>query len=204
MSRQSFKVCFCFKRIFKIKGAEPPDDIKRLFEQYSENGTMTLEQLHTFLLNFQEEKATKEDAQAIFNSLKHLNIFQRNGLHLEAFFRYLFGDLNPPIPSKVHHDMEAPLTHYFLYTGHRSYLTGNQLSSYCSVDPIIKALRKGVRVIELDLWPNATKDNVDVCHGGTLTTPVELIKCLRAIKDHAFSASEFPVVITFEDHLTST
>lgn len=31
---------------------------------------------------------------------------------------------------------------------------------------------------------------------------MELIKCLRAIKDHAFIASEYPIVITFEDHLT--
>ena len=36
----------------------------------------------------------------------------------------------------------------------------------------------------------------------TLTAPVELNKCLKAIKDHAFTASEYPVVITFEDHLT--
>ena len=36
----------------------------------------------------------------------------------------------------------------------------------------------------------------------TLTSPVKLIKCLQAIKNHAFVASEYPVVITFEDHLT--
>lgn len=36
----------------------------------------------------------------------------------------------------------------------------------------------------------------------TLTTPVELIKCLRSIKEYAFVASEYPVVITLEDHLT--
>ena len=66
--------------------------------------------------------------------------------------------------------MKAPLAHYFLFTGHNSYLTGNQLSSDCSVDPIIKALKRGVRVIELDLWPNATNDDVDVCHGGYEST----------------------------------
>lgn len=37
----------------------------------------------------------------------------------------------------------------------------------------------------------------------TLTSPVKLIKCLRSIKKHAFSASEYPVVITLEDHLTT-
>ena len=72
---------------------------------------------------------------------------------------------------QVHHDMKAPLAHYFLFTGHNSYLTGNQLSSDSSVEPIIDALKKGVRVIELDLWPNSSTDDVEVRHGG-----YELIK----------------------------
>lgn len=67
---------------------------------------------------------------------------------------------------QVHHDMTAPLSHYFVFTGHNSYLTGNQLSSGCSDVPIIKALKRGVRVIELDLWPNLSRDNVHVLHGG--------------------------------------
>lgn len=201
-NKQSFKVCFCFRRIFRLKVAEPPEDIKKMFDMYAENDTISLDDLHSFMVDFQgEADATKEDAQAIFNSLKHLNIFQRKGLHLDAFFRYLFGDLNPPISSKVHHDMKAPLAHYFLFTGHNSYLTGNQLSSNSSVHPITQALLRGVRVIELDLWPNSKKNGVEVRHGGTLTSPVDLIKCLRAIKDNAFTASEYPVIITFEDHL---
>lgn len=31
---------------------------------------------------------------------------------------------------------------------------------------------------------------------------MELIKCLRAIKAHAFDVSDYPVVVTLEDHLT--
>lgn len=189
--------------------AEAPAEIKTLFQEYSDNGLMTNDHLQRFLVQIQkEENATVEDAQAIINKLhelKHLNIFHRKGLHLEAFFKYLFADFNPPIPPNigVHQDMTAPLSHYFIYTGHNSYLTGNQLSSDCSDVPIINALHRGVRVIELDIWPNSAKDDINVLHGRTLTTPVELIKCLRSIKEHAFSASEYPVVITLEDHLTT-
>ncbi|KAL2526528.1 Phosphoinositide phospholipase C 2 [Abeliophyllum distichum] len=208
MSKQTYKVCFCFRRRFRLASAEAPADIKALFERYSDNGVMGVDQLQSFLIEVQkEENATVDDALAIMNSLhelKHLNIFHRRGLNLEAFFKYIFGDMNPPLNPKlgVHHDMNAPLSHYFIYTGHNSYLTGNQLSSDCSDAPIINALHRGVRVIELDIWPNSTNDDIDVLHGRTLTTPVALNKCLKSIKENAFSASEYPVVITLEDHLT--
>ncbi|KAG0598386.1 hypothetical protein M758_12G068400 [Ceratodon purpureus] len=37
----------------------------------------------------------------------------------------------------------------------------------------------------------------------TLTNPVSFEKCLIAIKEKAFSSSEYPVCVTLEDHLTS-
>lgn len=206
MSKQSYRFCFCFRRMFKLRMAEAPEDIVNLFNAYSDNGLMTIENLHRFMVDFQgEDKATLNDAQAIFHSLRRFHVFPRRGLHLHAFFQYLLGDLNPPLPPLgVHHDMEAPLAHYFMYTGHNSYLTGNQISSNSSIEPIISSLRSGVRVIELDLWPNSKRDDVQVYHGGTITSAVELIKCLKAIKENAFYASEYPVIITFEDHLDSS
>ncbi|KAF8022150.1 hypothetical protein BT93_G2332 [Corymbia citriodora subsp. variegata] len=210
MSKQTYRVCFCFRRKFRLTASEAPGDVKDLFQRYSENGVMSVDQLQRFLIEVQKEGgATREDAQGIVDKLHeqqgHLHIFQRKDLTLEAFFRYLFGVVNPPLSPNlgVHHDMNAPLSHYYIYTGHNSYLTGNQLSSDCSDKPIIDALKKGVRVIELDIWPNSDKDDVHVLHGRTLTAPVELIKCLRSIKEYAFVASEYPVVITLEDHLTA-
>nr|GMC63872.1 phosphoinositide phospholipase C 2-like [Ipomoea batatas] len=205
MSKQTYSVCFCFRRRFQLAEAEAPAEIREIFDQYSENGLMSVENLHRFLIEVQkEENTTMEDAQAILDSLHHLKVLHHKDLHIHAFFKYIFGDANSPINPKlgIHHDMNSPLSHYFIYTGHNSYLTGNQLSSDCSDAPIIEALKSGVRVIELDIWPNSAKDDVDVLHGRTLTTPVALIKCLKSIKEHAFSASEYPVVITLEDHLT--
>ncbi|KAL4610158.1 hypothetical protein ACB092_08G031700 [Castanea dentata] len=206
--KERFKVCFCFNRFYRFRETEPPESIRILFQQYSENDIMTIDHLHRFLIEVQgEQNASKDSAQAIFNSShKHLKFLPRKGFNLDIFIRYLLSDdQNGPLrPLGVHHDMSAPLAHYFLYTSHNTYLTGNQISSNSSIAPIIDALKRGVKVIELDLWPNSKKDDVEVRHGGTLTRPVELIKCLRAIKDNAFSANEYPVVITFEDHLNQT
>ncbi|XP_061347174.1 phosphoinositide phospholipase C 4-like isoform X2 [Gastrolobium bilobum] len=205
----SYRVCVCFNRRFKVAEAVPPQDVRDLFNKYSDGGTnMTPDQLRRFLSEVQGEDDDDDDhphkaVEQVVQKRHHITKFVRHNLTLDDFHYYLFSpDLNPPIGSQVNQDMTAPLSHYFIYTGHNSYLTGNQLSSDCSDVPVIKALNRGVRVVELDIWPNSTKDDVLVLHGRTLTTPVELIKCLKSIKEHAFSASPYPVIITLEDHLT--
>jgi hypothetical protein len=103
MSKQTYRVCFCFRRRFRLAAAEAPAEIKTLFEKYSENGIVSVDHFRRFLIEVQkEDKATAEDAQAILDSLSHLGIFHRKGLNLEGFFKYLFSDSNPPLlPQKV-------------------------------------------------------------------------------------------------------
>ncbi|GLT48754.1 hypothetical protein SLA2020_223610 [Shorea laevis] len=205
----SYRVCLCFTRKFRIVEAEPPEDVKDAFKKYAKDGKhITAEELQQFLVDVQGEAgASVAEAvgmvEKVLQERHHNTKTVRHTLTLEDFQYYLFSaDLNPPIRDKVHHDMKAPLSHYFIFTGHNSYLTGNQLLSDSSDVPIIKAVKNGVRVVELDLWPNSDKSDVQVLHGGTLTTPVELTKCLQSIKDNAFTENQYPVVITLEDHLT--
>ncbi|RID67348.1 hypothetical protein BRARA_D02432 [Brassica rapa] len=217
----NYKMFKCFNRKFKINEVQPTNDVRDAFCKFSvgggggggdgdrSSGVMGAEQLCSFLDDHQVHSVTTvAEAQRLIDEVirrrHHVTRFTRHGLDLDDFFNFLFyDDLNPPIKSHVHQDMTAPLSHYFIYTGHNSYLTGNQLSSDCSEVPVIKALQRGVRVIELDLWPNSTGTDINVLHGRTLTTPVPLIKCLKSIRDYAFSSSPYPVIITLEDHLTA-
>eukprot|EP00249_Psilotum_nudum_P023448 c28877_g1_i2 orf=370-2205(-) len=206
----SFKICCFGRREFAIDSSIPTD-IGAVFDKYAKNGLMGKEQLKRFLMEEQgETNISDADAQNVIDSyLREVgkNVFgklRRLEFSKDTFFDYLLSaTLNPAIRSTVHHDMTAPISHYFIYTGHNSYLTGNQLSSTCSERPIIEALRRGVRVIELDIWPNSSNDEVMVLHGRTMTSPVEFKKCIVAIIENAFVTSQYPVVITLEDHLTT-
>ncbi|CAL5190139.1 unnamed protein product [Lathyrus oleraceus] len=214
----NYKMFKCFKRKYAITEQAPPSDVKQVFSEFSDGGSfISAKQLQRFFLEHQgETDCTEDDSKKIVeNALQSRKGNQDSGgggdgvsgtgegLTVEEFFQFLsFDEFNGPLKSQVHHDMNAPLSHYFIYTGHNSYLTGNQLSSDCSDVPIIKALQLGVRVIELDIWPNSTKDDIDVVHGRTLTTPVSLLQCLKSIKEYAFVKSRYPIIITLEDHLT--
>lgn len=102
MSKQTYKVCFCCRRRFKLTVSEAPQEIKALFGNYSENGVMTSTHLHRFLVEEQkEDKATIQDAQVIIDNVRPMVVFHKSGLNLEGFFKYLFGDLNPPISPKL-------------------------------------------------------------------------------------------------------
>lgn len=138
------------------------------------------------------------------NPFSKLTPGDRN-VSLEEFLQLLLDpDNTPAVQNTLSQDMTAPLSHYFIYTGHNSYLEGNQLTSNSSVRPIIASLQRGVRVIELDLWPDDKKEAILVKHGGTLTKPVAFEDCILAIKENAFVVTEFPVIITLEDHLPSS
>lgn len=93
-SKQSYTVCFCFRRRFRIPQAELPKGIKLLFNQYSANDSMTAEHLLRFLVEVQKnDKATIEEAEAIITHNSPF-IFHKKGLNVDAFFKYLIGDSN--------------------------------------------------------------------------------------------------------------
>jgi phosphatidylinositol phospholipase C delta len=54
-------------------------------------------------------------------------------------------------------------------------------------------------VIELDCYDGG-KEGPIIMHGGTATTPITFRSALKCIHDDAHTVSEYPVIITLENH----
>uniref|UniRef100_T1J5Z0 1-phosphatidylinositol 4,5-bisphosphate phosphodiesterase n=1 Tax=Strigamia maritima TaxID=126957 RepID=T1J5Z0_STRMM len=128
-------------------------------------------------------------------------------LSADGFMRYLMSDDNAIVaPEKVdlNADMNQPLSHYFINSSHNTYLTGHQLTGKSSVEMYRQSLLSGCRCIELDCWNGRTSEEEPIItHGYTVVTEISFKEVAEAIADSAFKTSEYPVILSFENHCSA-
>uniref|UniRef100_A0A3Q3AD51 Phosphoinositide phospholipase C n=1 Tax=Kryptolebias marmoratus TaxID=37003 RepID=A0A3Q3AD51_KRYMA len=174
------------------------EEIEVIFQSYAQSdGQMSARDLMNFLLNEQREHSPL----AFFFSKKAK---EQKRMTKDGFLMYLQqedGSILNPAHKTVYQDMSQPLNHYFISSSHNTYLTDDQLKGPSSTEAYIKALMKSCRCVELDCWDGPNGEPI-IYHGYTLTSKILFRDVIRAIKDFAFKTSDYPVILSLENHCT--
>ncbi|XP_004536250.1 1-phosphatidylinositol 4,5-bisphosphate phosphodiesterase classes I and II isoform X2 [Ceratitis capitata] len=207
---------FHFEDFFNLyKNLTQRSEVERIFDGIvgnSKRKCMCVAQLVEFLNKTQRDPRLNEILYPYANAARAKEIIQeyepnkfnaqKNQLSLDGFLRYLMSDDNPIVaPSKLDlcDDMDQPLSHYFVNSSHNTYLIGHQLTGKSSVEIYRQCLLAGCRCVELDFWNGRTDEPV-IVHGYTLVPEINARDALEAIAETAFKTSEFPVILSFENH----
>uniref|UniRef100_A0A665UAQ8 1-phosphatidylinositol 4,5-bisphosphate phosphodiesterase gamma n=1 Tax=Echeneis naucrates TaxID=173247 RepID=A0A665UAQ8_ECHNA len=168
---------------------------------------ISLEDFKNFLLESQMELWATDNNKVqefMFGYLKDpLREVEQPYFHQDEFLTYLFAKENTIWDSSLDQvcpeNMNNPLSHYWISSSHNTYLTGDQFSSESSLEAYARCLRMGCRCIELDCWDGPDGMPV-IYHGHTLTTKIKFCDVLTTIKEHAFVTSDYPIILSIEDH----
>ncbi|CAH1790865.1 unnamed protein product [Owenia fusiformis] len=209
----TFETFFHFYRQLTVRS-----DLDSVFEEIGakKKPYITVEKLVQFLNEQQRDPRLNEilypyydqkRAQAIIDQFENNESLAKKGhLSLEGFLKYLISDENVPIPADKYdlsEEMTHPLPHYFINSSHNTYLTGHQLTGKSSVEIYRQCLLSGCRCIELDCWDGKGADEEPIItHGFTMCTEISFKEVIEAIKESSFKTSDYPVILSFENHCT--
>ncbi|KAL7386955.1 hypothetical protein ABVT39_016153 [Epinephelus coioides] len=180
------------------------EEVDVIYGEYAKtSGFMSSQNLVDFLMKEQREKAGLADARNIIQKYEpDEKAKQQNLLSKDGFLMYMHSPealvLNPD-HRDVYQDMSHPLNHYFISSSHNTYLMEDQLKGPSSTEAYVRALLKGCRCVELDCW-DGSDDEPEIYHGYTLTSKILFKDVIVAIKEYAFKTSDYPVILSLENH----
>ncbi|XP_061569839.1 1-phosphatidylinositol 4,5-bisphosphate phosphodiesterase delta-1a isoform X1 [Cololabis saira] len=180
------------------------EEIDVIYDKYAQtDGEMSGRDLLNFLLNEQREEVTLVEAHKLIEKYEvDGTAKQKKHMTKDGFLMYLQhedGSILNPAHKNVYQDMSQPLNHYFISSSHNTYLMEDQLKGPSSTEAYIKALMKSCRCVELDCWDGANGEPV-IYHGYTLTSKILFKDVIKIIKDYAFKTSDYPVILSLENH----
>ncbi|XP_009670229.1 1-phosphatidylinositol 4,5-bisphosphate phosphodiesterase zeta-1 [Struthio camelus] len=180
-------------------------EFHELFCTYSPNHKILADtELIAFLKREQfETEANETTALEIISKYEPIEeVKKRRQMSFEGFIRYMSSEdcsIFRKDHRTVYQDMNRPLCDYFISSSHNTYLISDQLIGPSHLWGYASALLKGCRCLEIDCWDGSHNEPV-VYHGHTLTSKISFSSVIHVIDKYAFAASEYPIVLSLENH----
>ncbi|XP_015762799.1 PREDICTED: 1-phosphatidylinositol 4,5-bisphosphate phosphodiesterase-like [Acropora digitifera] len=151
---------------------------------------LNVNQLVNFLNHEQRDPRLNEILYPYYNKEKALSLIWKYEKSLDNLQRGIFASRD---------------NHLFLFitrnniTIYHHYTLGRQFGGKSSVEMYRQCLLAGCRCIELDCW-DGPNDEPMITHGKAMCTNILFKDVIEAIRDSAFVTSEYPVILSFENH----
>lgn len=181
------------------------EEIVSLLSKFSEDRTsFTVSEFKAFLTSKQHmSDVSDEFCKSLIEKYEPVGeCKEANRIGVDGLTNYFFSDDGNIFDSKcstLYQDMDQPLSHYYINSSHNTYLLEDQLRGPSSVQGYISALKQGCRCVELDCWDGEDNEPV-IYHGYTFTSKILFKDVISAIKEHAFSSSSYPLILSLENH----
>ncbi|KAG8513793.1 1-phosphatidylinositol 4,5-bisphosphate phosphodiesterase zeta-1, partial [Galemys pyrenaicus] len=188
-----------FRAIYRVLTHR--EEIIEIFNTYAENRKFLIERnLVKFLIQEQflldSNKSSKNASDIIQRYEPIEEVKKARQMSFEGFTRYIGSPeclLFNNECEKVYQDMTHPLNDYFISSSHNTYLISDQFLGPSDL------WGYGCRCLEIDCWDGSQNEPV-VYHGYTLTSKLLFKTVIQAIQKYAFITSDYPVVLSLENH----
>uniref|UniRef100_A0A8D2LLT9 Phosphoinositide phospholipase C n=1 Tax=Varanus komodoensis TaxID=61221 RepID=A0A8D2LLT9_VARKO len=196
-----------FRAIYRTLLHRP--ELNELFSSYSASKkVLTPANLTEFLKKEQFElDATEGRAVFLINKYEPIDeARKKKEMTFEGFIRYMMSEecsIFKQQHRNIYQDMSYPMCDYFISSSHNTYLIQDQLIGPSHLWGYANSLKKGCRCVEIDCWDGPDEEPV-VYHGHTLTSKITFKNVINVIHKHAFEASDYPIVLSLENHCSPT
>ncbi|QPG74676.1 hypothetical protein FOA43_002008 [Brettanomyces nanus] len=180
-----------FKRF--VKTLRQRHEFASIFSTFSDSQQrMRKHSFERFLVEEQQEPVDGDDTVThLFSKFSK----GKDYLSLDEFGSFLVSPYTMTFKTVVE-DFSKPLNEYFISSSHNTYLLGRQFNGVSSIEGYIRALQRGCRCIEVDVWDG--ENGPIVTHGRTFTGSMDFRLVIETIRKYSFITSPFPVIISLE------